>query len=304
MDFIEFSKKVLRETSRPMSSMEIWQYGLDKNYISDLNYNRKEPWHSVRSAIYNDIRSAKASFEIVGRRPIRYYLKGQVNSEMINSLESQDVENERSKFPERDLHKYLSYYLFHYHNIYSKTIFHEISSKKRYAEWLHPDLVGVQFIGEQWESEVAQISKNIGNSNIRIFSYEVKILLNFQNLRESYFQAVSNSSWADEGYLVVSDYERDEEFLEEFQRLSNSFGIGLIHLNVKDPDSSDVIFPAKSKHDIDFETMNKIASINKNFKDFLKRINLDQADRKVQILEYDSIPSIDSLETERGLNYK
>jgi hypothetical protein len=30
--------------------------------------------------------------------------------------------------------------------------------------------------------------------------------LNFSNLRESYFQAVSNSSWANEGYLVTAEY--------------------------------------------------------------------------------------------------
>jgi hypothetical protein len=49
----------------------------------------------------------------------------------------------------------------------------------------------------------------------------------------------------------------DGEFEEELQRLSNSFGIGLIKLDLNDPDSSEVIFPAKRKENIDWETVNK-----------------------------------------------
>jgi hypothetical protein len=37
--------------------------------------------------------------------------------------------------------------------------------------------------------------------------------LNFTNLREYYFQAVSNSSWANEGYIVALDIDEDESFL-------------------------------------------------------------------------------------------
>jgi hypothetical protein len=38
--------------------------------------------------------------------------------------------------------------------------------------------------------------------------------LNFSNLRESYFQAVSNFSWANEGYLVAVEIDTDKEFME------------------------------------------------------------------------------------------
>lgn len=43
------------------------------------------------------------------------------------------------------------------------------------------------------------------------------------------FQAVSNSSWANEGYLVVLQ-EIDSEVLSELRRLNQSFGIGVIKL--------------------------------------------------------------------------
>lgn len=59
----------------------------------------------------------------------------------------------------------------------------------------------------------------------------MKKTLNFTNLREYYFQAVSNSSWANEGYIVALDIDEDDSFLAELKRLNNAFGIGVIKLN-------------------------------------------------------------------------
>lgn len=63
--------------------------------------------------------------------------------------------------------------------------------------------------------------------------------------------------------------------MQEIKRLSNSFGIGIMKLDVDDPDSSEIIYPAKSKDNVDIDTMNKLAQINPNFKEFLKRIDSD-----------------------------
>lgn len=61
----------------------------------------------------------------------------------------------------------------------------------------------------------------------------MKKTLNFTNLREYYFQAVSNSSWANEGYIVALDIDEDDSFLAELKRLNNAFGIGVIKLNAE-----------------------------------------------------------------------
>ena len=61
----------------------------------------------------------------------------------------------------------------------------------------------------------------------------MKKTLNFTNLREYYFQAVSNSSWANEGYSVALDIDEDDSFLAELKRLNNAFGIGVIKLNAE-----------------------------------------------------------------------
>jgi len=119
--------------------------------------------------------------------------------------------------------------------------------------------------------------------------------LNFNNLRESYFQAVSNSSWANEGYLVAAEIETDEEFLQEIKRLTNSFGIGIIKLDIKDPDSSEILFPAKEKDMIDIETINKIAQVNPNFREFLRRIKADLTSREIRKEKYDKIFDIEEL---------
>ncbi len=162
-------------------------------------------------------------------------------------------------------------------------------------------MVGVFFPIEHWEPEVLEISKEIGSIGIKLFSYEIKIELNFSNLRESFFQAVSNSSWANEGYLVSSEIDMDEEFLTEIKRLSSSFGIGIIKLDVDEPDSSEILFPARQKVMVDIETINKIAEVNPNFKEFLKRIMSDLKSREIRKEKYDEVLDIEKLIGRKGL---
>ena len=46
---------------------------------------------------------------------------------------------------------------------------------------------------EQWEYDIFDIVNFTGNQPVKIFSYELKKTLDFNNLRESYFQAVSKN---------------------------------------------------------------------------------------------------------------
>ena len=120
------------------------------------------------------------------------------------------------------------------------------NQKKEYGEWVHPDIVGCYFPYNDWRPEVVAISSSFGNTAIKLYSFELKLELRFGNLRESFFQAVSNSSWANEGYLVAATIEDDNDFVDELKRLTTSFGIGVISLDVEDPDSAEILFPAKS----------------------------------------------------------
>jgi len=299
MNFIELAEKIIREENKPLTPSEIWELGIKKGYNKQINTTGKTPWETIGARIYVDIRdNPETIFIKLKLKPTKFYLKTLSQDYDLFKLEKEQENNiikKTAKYDERDLHKFLSYYVYTYHYIYTKTIFHESSSKKKYAQWLHPDIVGVYFPLEQWEPEILDISKDVGNLAIRLFSYELKKDLNFSNLRESFFQAVSNSSWANEGYLVTAEIDPDDEFMDEIKRLSNSFGIGLIKLELNSPDSSEIIYPARQKEIIDIETMNKISQINPDFKEFLKRIKIDLNSKEIRKEKYDKIFDVEEL---------
>lgn len=308
MDFLEFAEKILREVNRPLTHIELWEIGKNKGIDSDLNSRGKTPWQTIAARIYVDIRdNTNSKFVKLKLRPTKFFLKELMTDnlrqgiEPVASVNIPILESRNINYHERLLHKYLSYYLYTYQIIYSKTIYHEESTRGSFSEWLHPDIVGVYFPIGQWETEVLDISKEIGSIGMKLYSFEIKKELNFSNLRKHFFQAVSNSSWANESYLVVAEYSQDEDFYGEFKRLSNSFGIGLIHLDIDDPDSSSIIFQSKTKEIIDMETMNKLAQLNPNFKEFLKRIKLDSTTKEIRKEKYDIIFDISELENKKGL---
>lgn len=220
--------------------------------------------------------------------------------EVINKIEGALTKDEgESKavmnIHERDLHPYLAYYAYYKLGVYVKTIYHEKSNRKNYTQWLHPDLIGLYFPVESWEDEVISVSHMLADIPVKLFSFEMKKEINISNLREYFFQAVSNSSWANEGYLVVLEISDNEEFLKELKRLSSSFGIGVIKLNIVNPDFSEILFSAQQKNSLDWDTINKLCKENPDFREFLKDIRIDINGGKIHNNEYDKIPSKEEL---------
>ncbi|GAA7076580.1 hypothetical protein ID0189_01330 [Helicobacter pylori] len=81
---------------------------------------------------------------------------------------------------------------------------------------------------------------------------------------------MSNSTWANEGYLVV--FKIDDEVLDELRRLNQSFGIGVIKLETEISNSK-ILLPAREK-EIDIPTLNMLVEQSpKDFKPFMERIN-------------------------------
>jgi Uncharacterized protein conserved in bacteria len=74
-----------------------------------------------------------------------------------------------------------------------------------------------------------------------------------------------------------------------------------MRLDIENPDSSEIIYPAKEKDIIDIETMNKITQVNPNFKEFLKRIKSDLTTKEIRKEKYDKIYDIDDLINGKGL---
>ena len=100
---------------------------------------------------------------------------------------------------------------------------------------------------------------------------------------------MSNSSWANEGHLVACSIQQDDDLLSELKRLSASFGIGVIILELDDIDSSQVIFPARLKDTLDWETMNKLCDQNRDFVTFIGDVQRDYAGKKIHPSEYENI---------------
>ncbi|GAA9370229.1 hypothetical protein TH0631_10750 [Helicobacter pylori] len=82
---------------------------------------------------------------------------------------------------------------------------------------------------------------------------------------------MSNSTWANEGYLIVFEEIKDK-VLGELRRLSQSFGIGVIKLE-SEISNSKILLPAKER-EIDIPTLNMLIEQSpENFKPFMERIN-------------------------------
>jgi len=299
MTFLELAEVILREEKKPLTSIEIWNIAAQKGYDKQLNSQGKTPWSTLGAQIYvNSKDDLKSIFAKTDSRPKKFYLKsmaGQIDLND-NSLPIDIIGSKKKKFDflEKDLHKYLAYFAYYHLKCYTKTIKHNISNKKEFGEWVHPDMVGCYFRMDDWKKEVYDFSSSIGVRGIVIYSFEIKRELSFANLRESFFQCVSNSSWANESYLVAARISENEDFFEELSRLSTSFGIGIIELNLEDPDSSEILIPAKYKIDLDFETINKLA-MNNDFKDFLETVKIDMTSKKIHKKEYDQVESIENL---------
>ncbi|GAA7171592.1 hypothetical protein ID0408_01280 [Helicobacter pylori] len=80
---------------------------------------------------------------------------------------------------------------------------------------------------------------------------------------------MSNSSWANEGYLVV--FKMDDKVLDELRRLNQSFGIGVIKLE-SEISNSEILLPAREK-EIDIPTLNMLLNKSPNFGSFMENIN-------------------------------
>ncbi len=92
------------------------------------------------------------------------------------------------------------------------------------------------------------------------------------NCRECYFQAISNSSWANEGYLVGRHIDtHNSKLMDLLKRLHASFGIGVIDLRTNE-DKSAILLNAKYKEKIDYTVALELSAKNEKFSAFLKSV--------------------------------
>ena len=139
------------------------------------------------------------------------------------------------------------------------------------GHWLHPDLVAIEDLSQGWVSrETKALNKFYKSDSIRIWAFEVKRSLSVGNARSSYFQAVSNSGWANFGYLVATSI--DEKAFEEIEVLFGVHGIGLMKLDVEEPLNSQILIPSRERPKLDWNSADRLADENPDFAKFLKAL--------------------------------
>jgi uncharacterized protein len=299
LTFLELAAKVLEEARRPLSPSEIWEVAVSKGYDSSLHSKGRTPANTMYAAIFLDCRDRPESkFVKIGSRPARYYLKTLSNVEKPAELEKRAATTppdlkKSGTFTEKQLHPFLAWFASYEFQAHVKTINHSASGKSEFGQWLHPDVIGVYV--PEWQDNVRDLCNIIGNNGVKLFSFELKKKLTFANLRESFFQAVSNSSWANHGYLAAAEISGDEDFRSELQRLSVSFGIGIIELDVRDPGGSKVLAPAKERDVIDWDALNKLATLNSEVQALLKRIKFAIDNKEIDRAKFDQVYEVDQL---------
>jgi len=302
--FLDFAESVLASEPSPLTFQEIWERGLEQGLVPRLATSGKTPSQTLGARLFVDVRdNPRTKFLKVGKNPARFFLKsrqGELRPEDLQGVVLPAKERERPgkvTYPERALHPLLAY--FAYSNttfnrgrqIYTKTIMHEKTRPGSPSEWVHPDMVGVYFPLEDWNKSLIEFNKATDKGAVKLYSFEIKKVVDRGNYRESFFQAVSNSSWANEGYLVAAEIQQRDDLLGELERLSNSFGIGLIRLDLEDLDSSSVQYPATFRPYLDWELMNKLCEVNEDFEAFIRDVKTDYEGGKIHKSEYDPIVS-------------
>ena len=298
--FLDLAYDILKTAPGPMVYQEIWSTAVEAGLSSKVETAGKTPWQSLGARLYLEVRdNATSRFIKVGARPTRFFLK-QRSRELQQDAAAPHVDGpmlrpKKVDYLERDLHPILTYFAYtnpafnRGRSIYTKTIMHERSAKGGYNEWIHPDVVGFYFPLDDWQPSVIEFNRLSDNNTLRLFSFEVKKALTKSTYRESYFQAVSNSSWAHEGYLVAAEIQQDDDFLAELERLASSFGIGIVHLDLADIDGSRIVYPARRRESLDWETINKLHEENPDFGKFLQDVKIDFESKRVHRSEYDEV---------------
>lgn len=250
---------------------DITQHIIQRNYIDFKE--AKTPSSTVSALLGDFIRNGDSRVKRIKQSGgYFYYLAKNESAISLEKLTGEVAPQQKAvskTYDERSLHLLLSSYL-KSTGIYAKTIFHEQSNGKDSNQiWTHPDMVGIKFLNLQNKTSQTLLKSVNRVDAFKLSSYEIKKEINSDSeLKKAYFQAVSNSSWANYGYLAA--FEFSDSLLDEMSRLNQSFGIGIIELD-SNPYQSKVLFPAKFK-DLDFKTIDKLCVINQEFEKFIEHV--------------------------------
>lgn len=180
-----------------------------------------------------------------------------------------------NEYSEHDLYPLLIEFLKEEHKLHCQRIDEKTSKNSHGSKgnhWLHPDIVALETLDQRWDIAVKECVRHGNDNRIRLWSFEVKKQLTKSNVRESFFQAVSNSTWANFGYLVTTALNNDVE--QELQMLASLHGIGVLLLNTESLFDSQILIPARERQNIDWQSVNRIVTENSDFHRFIEQVGI------------------------------
>jgi len=227
-------------------------------------------------------------------RPRKFYYTEKTDEAEVAEAESEGVSTspaitETPKLSEHELYPLLSTYLSSELGLYSKRIDEKRSHNSRGPNgnrWLYPDVVALEDLSAEWHREIKDCVQQYSDKKTKLWSFEVKIFINRSNVREAFFQAVSNSSWANFAYLVARNI--TEDAYKELRILSSLHGIGFIRLDTEESTSeSQIMIPAQERINVDWNTANRLAEENSDFLDYIKLVRQFYQTGDVRASEWD-----------------
>lgn len=281
MKLIELIIETFKKTNIPLSQSELFD-------LIERNPRKSECKEYLRVNVPRSAISRQLSKFSRGSRPV--FQKVELRK---YKLITEKI-SENNLLKEFELHPLLVKFAFEKFNVSCKTI-NAVKAKNRgnkINKWSNPDLVGIQFVlfglNNLLQSEVEK-QGIISGQVAQFYSFELKLKIDKFNLTECYFQAVSNSSWANFGYLVVGDMDKDKSLISNLIRLNSGYGIGVIHLNFKEPEKSEMIVSARERNNVDINFMNFLSSINTDFYAFIKNAKTIISKKKIEKTFFDKI---------------
>jgi uncharacterized protein len=106
--------------------------------------------------------------------------------------------------------------------------------------WKYPDMALVDWeLDESADNSFAlnrdlqELKMSLGVQPFAIASVKLTLMINYDNVREVFFQTLSGSRWAHSGELVIATAIADEQLAEDLRRLGAEYGLGVSTLGIK-----------------------------------------------------------------------
>lgn len=266
---------------------------LVKTYPEEVKKKEERSKNETLNNINDPLEKAEVMLEILSGEMHKNWFQGIQNQEpnikkedyprrYYYTKETKQIEMEytekKPNIKEKEIYPKLLDFLLQEFGVHSKIINDKCSSNYKGTngnKWLHPDLVGMEDLTKDWALAIKDCVQQFADKKAKLWSFEVKVVIDSANVRQSFFQALSNSSWANYGYLVASSLVEGKggSTLRELEILAARHGIGFILLNIKDQvEKGRILIPAKERLEIDWDMANRLVKENKGFESFIGEV--------------------------------